>query len=182
MRISNELNAPPPGGPLAEFLRLQTDFHARLADETLRYLRHLQGVVAPSSPGTFAIPSDDLHLAAAASPGTAARLTIEVENLQRAHCLIAPHLSPLISASGTTWFPEVTQGSASRLIAPGAVMPVEMEISIPASLPADIYRGALMLQGFRDGALPVTIDVLSANGARLVKKKKRAPRKARARR
>ncbi|MFP5248179.1 MAG: hypothetical protein ACLGH0_15920 [Thermoanaerobaculia bacterium] len=168
MRISNESNAPPPGGPLAEFLRLQTDFHARLADETLRYLRHLQGVVAPSSPGTFAVPSDDLRLAASAAPGGTARITIEVENLQRAHCLIAPQLSPLISASGTTWFPEVNHGTASRLLGPGAVAPIEIHITIPATLPADTYRGALLLQGFRDGALPVTIDV----GATKTRKKR----------
>lgn len=172
MRVSNESSAPPAGGPLAEFLRLQTDFQARLADETLRYLRHLQGVVAPSSPGTFAVPSDDLQLSAAAPAGSAARLTLEVENRQRAHCLIAPHLSPLVSASGATWFPEVTQGAASRLLAPGAVANLEIEIAVPASLPPDTYRGALMLQGFRDGVLPVTIHVPSQNG-----KKKRSARK-----
>ena len=39
-----------PPNPLSDWLRLQSDFQARLADETLRYLRRLQGAVAPATP------------------------------------------------------------------------------------------------------------------------------------
>ena len=49
----------PAGGPAARFgelMRLQTEFQARLAEETLRYLRRLQGAAAPAAPGTVVMP------------------------------------------------------------------------------------------------------------------------------
>ena len=50
MKISNKPDDDK-NKPFAEIFRLQTEFQARLADETLRYLRRLQGSVAPASPG-----------------------------------------------------------------------------------------------------------------------------------
>src|SRR2546426_1122881 len=46
------------GGTFSELLRLQTEFQTRLAEETLNYLRRVQGAAAPASPGTVLVPQD----------------------------------------------------------------------------------------------------------------------------
>lgn len=157
MRVSNE-----PGGPtgaFAEMFRLQADFQARLAEETLRYLRRLQGAVVPASPGTVVVPSAETGLHAAGAPGASAVLAVEIENLQRVHCMVTPQLTPLVSAAGVTWFPSVETATASRLVAPNTVEQLAISIAVPAELPPDEYRGALLLQGFRSNSLPVVIEV-----------------------
>ena len=164
MRVSND---PPsaggdprgPSGAFAELFRLQSEFQARLAEETLRYLRRLQGAVVPASPGTVVLPSDGLALHAEAAPGARAELGVEIENLQRVHCMVSPQLTPLVSAEGVTWFPEAESGSGSRLLAPGATERLALGLAVPPGLPAGEYRGALVLQGFRRNAVPVTVTV-----------------------
>jgi hypothetical protein len=155
MRITNEPGSSGPSGPFAEMFKLQADFQARLAEETLRYLRRLQGVVVPSAPGTVVMPGQAMQLSAAAPPGGQAELSVEVENLQRVHCMVTPQLTPLVSATGVTWFPALESASASRLIAPGAVEKILLNLQVPAQLPDGEYRGALLLQGFRHNSLPV---------------------------
>jgi len=160
MRVSNEPGGPTgPTGAFAEMFRLQADFQARLAEETLRYLRRLQGAVVPASPGTVVVPSAETGLRASGAPGTSAVLSIEIENLQRVHCMVTPQLTPLVSAAGVTWFPSVEAATASRLVAPGTVEQLAVTIAVPAELPPDEYRGALLLQGFRSNSLPVVIEV-----------------------
>lgn len=157
MRVSNE-----PGGPtgaFAEMFRLQADFQARLAEETLRYLRRLQGSVMPAAPGTVVMPSDELELRANADPGAKAELAVEVENLQRVHCMVTPQLTPLVSKAGVTWFPATDPATASRLIAPNAIERLTVTLAIPQDLPLGEYRGALLLQGFRKNSLPVVVSV-----------------------
>lgn len=158
MRVSNE-----PGGgatgALSELFRLQADFQARLAEETLRYMRRLQGAVVPAAPGTVMMPAEGLELWAAGKPGGRAELSLEVENLQRVHCMVTPQLTPMVSAAGVTWFPEAEMTTASRLLAPAAVERIAIPVLIPAELPEGEYRGALLLQGFRQSTIPVTIAV-----------------------
>ncbi|MEO8451711.1 MAG: hypothetical protein ABI647_18105 [Gemmatimonadota bacterium] len=157
MRVSNE-----PGGPtgaFAEMFRLQADFQARLAEETLRYLRRLQGSVMPAAPGTVVMPGQELELRAAAEPGAKAELGVEVENLQRVHCMVTPQLTPLVSAAGVTWFPATDPATASRLIAPNVIERLTVSVAIPQELPIGEYRGALLLQGFRKNSLPVVVSV-----------------------
>jgi hypothetical protein len=139
--------------------RLQADFQARLAEETLRYLRRLQGSVMPAAPGTVVMPSHELELRAAAEPGAKAELAVEVENLQRVHCMVTPQLTPLVSTAGVTWFPATDPVTVSRLIAPNAIERLAITLAIPQDLPIGEYRGALLLQGFRKNSLPVVVSV-----------------------
>lgn len=162
-------------GPLSELLRLQSEFQARLADETLRYLRRLQGAFAPAAPGTVVRPDGDGELRAAGRPGQRVTLRLEAENRQRVHCLVTPMLTPLVARTGTTWFPAADPSPAATLLAPGEVGAVTVELVLPAELPADVYKGALVLQGFREGGVPVTID--ASDGAPAQKRPTARPRK-----
>jgi hypothetical protein len=179
MRVSNE-----PGGPsgaFAEMFRLQADFQARLAEETLRYLRRLQGSVMPAAPGTVVMPSQDSELRLDAEPGARAELAVEVENLQRVHCMVTPQLTPLVSTAGVTWFPAADPVTISRLIAPNAIERLGVTLAIPQDLPTGEYRGALLLQGFRKNSLPVVVSVRRAEPparpvARRKRKRARSPR------
>jgi hypothetical protein len=174
MKVSNESEKPGGGGAFAEFLRLQTDFQARLADETLRYLRRLQGAVGPSSPGTIVLPADELEIAASATPGRPVTLALEIENLQRAHCVVTPQITPFLAANGTVWIPTIAEGGGSHLIPPGRAQNLPLSLAVPPELPAGIYRAALLLQGFRDGAIAVKVTVGdAAQRPRAAKKRKR---------
>lgn len=157
MRVSNEAGGGP-SGAFSELFRLQADFQARLAEETLRYMRRLQGAVVPAAPGTVMMPAEGLELRAAAAGGEAV-LALEIENLQRVHCMVTPQLTPLVSAAGVTWFPAAEMATASRLVAPGGVERIEIPVAVPAELPDGEYRGALLLQGFRQSTIPVTFTI-----------------------
>lgn len=159
------------GGAFADLLRLQADFQTRVAEETLRYLRRLQGAAAPAVPGTVVMPDGEVELAASAAPGTAAPLRLEVENRQRVYCMVTPMLAPLVSATGVTWFPSAVPNPASALIAPSESREIAIDVPLPTELPAGVYRGALILQGFRLGGIPVRIEVAPPRG--------RAPRTTR---
>jgi hypothetical protein len=157
LRIPNE-----PGGGAAnifsDLLRLQSEFHSRLAEETLRYFRRIQGSSVPAAPGTVMLPDGSIELSASGAPGSAVNLEIEIENLQRVHCMAAPMLSPLVDQSGATWFPACDY-SLPALVAPGEIAVLKMALPIPQNLPSGVYRGALLLQGFRQGAVPVAVSV-----------------------
>ncbi len=101
MRISNDSNGAA-GSPFSELLHLQTDFYTRLADETLRYLRRLQGAAAPAVPGTVLKPgAAGAELAAAIDIAKARDMLIlwlrpdDLRNLPP-----EPPKSPLIFVSG----------------------------------------------------------------------------------
>lgn len=158
MRVSNEPGAGP-SGAFSEMFRLQADFQARLAEETLRYMRRLQGAVVPAAPGTVMMPADGMELKATAAAGGQAVLALEIENLQRVHCMVTPQLTPLVSAAGVTWFPAAEMATASRLVAPGGVERIEIPVAVPGELPDGDYRGALLLQGFRQSTIPVTFAI-----------------------
>jgi hypothetical protein len=157
MRIANDGDSEGGmSGTFAELFRVQAEFQAKLTEETFRYLRRLQGALAPAAPGTIVAPDATASLAASGAPGAPVELRLDVENVQRVHCLVTPQLTPLASAVGATWYPAVDAGQ-SYLIAPGAVETVVITLTLPAALPPGTYRGALILQGFRDGAIPVTV-------------------------
>lgn len=162
MRVTNEPGDAGASGPFAELLRLQTEFQSRLAEETVRYLRLLQSVFAPATPGTVVVPGAAGALRATAPAGGRAELALEVENRQRAHCAVSPQLTPLVSRTGVTWFPALPTGPLLRLVAPDAVVPLALQLPVPDELPAGTYHGALILQGFRGGALPLQVEVTSS--------------------
>lgn len=146
-------------GVFGDLLRLQTEFQARLAEETIRYLRRLQGSGMPAAPGTVLHHDNATELKATGAPGSSTALRLELENRQRVHSIVTPLLEPLVEASGITWFPAVEASPGSTLVPPGETRPVELAVQIPGDLPPGIYRGALVLQGFRDGAVPVALTV-----------------------
>jgi len=170
MPVTNEPTGDsPPKGAFGELIRLQSEFSSRLAEETVKYLRNLQGVMGPASPGTVVLPDAEFEAKASTVAGAAATLTIELENLQRVHCLVTPKLTPLVSAEGVTWFPDASPGLTSLMMPPGTTRTIEYSVQVPGDLPSGRYHGALLLVGFRDSALPVAIEV------------KEIPRKAKAR-
>jgi hypothetical protein len=184
MRIPNEPDEQG-GGAFGELLRLQTEFQARLAEETIRYLRRLQGTGMPAAPGTVLRPDGAVELRGAGRPGEIVMLTLEVENRQRVHSMVTPLLEPLVEASGVTWFPELDPGPGSELVPPGEVRPLALPVRVPSELPPGTYRGALVLQGFREGAVPVAVEVKRLAATRKTSSaagRKTAPRTRRTRR
>lgn len=160
MRVPNE-SAGEPGGPFAELLRLQASFQARLVEDTLRYLRQLQGVLGPLAPGTVVVPNGEVELVGEAPPDGTVTLRLEVENRQRVHCVATPMLTPLVESGGATWYPSAEAHPASLLLAPDDVAEITVDVAVPSVLPSGTYFGGLILQGFRDGSVPVRIVVSS---------------------
>ena len=158
VRVPNDPSGEP-GGAMGELLRLQTQFQARLAEETISYLRRLQGAAAPNAPGTVLVPEPGTVLEAAGVPGHSLELSLEVENRQRVHCMITPLLGVLVDAAGVTWSPDAAAVPPSRLVGPGEEARLELAVAVPAELPPGTYRGALLLQGFREGGVPVALAI-----------------------
>lgn len=156
MRVDN---GEEPGGAFSELLRMQAEFQARLTDETLRYLRRLQGVLEPHAPGTVVQPEGDATLSGSVQPGETLTLSVDVENRQRVHTVVTPLLTPLVADSGTTWFPVSTAKPAYGFVAPDETLPLTVSVSTPTDVPPGRYRGLLVLRGFGNGGLPVVIDV-----------------------
>jgi hypothetical protein len=164
VRIPNEPDEEP-GGPFSQLLRLQTDFYTRLTEETLRYLRRLQGAAAPAVPGTVLMPGGEIELSASGSPDTSIELDLEVENRQRVHCVVTPMLSPMVGPTGVTWFPAAEATPPSLLLAPTEVATLLVKVPLPANIPPGAYHGALLLQGFREGTIAVTVTVIGEEEA-----------------
>jgi hypothetical protein len=135
------------------------DFQARLADETLRYLRRIQGATAPVTPGTVLLPETGTDLSAQAEPGGKFEITLEVKNYQRVHAVAAPALDPFFSPSGTTWYPEADFSPAFSLIAPDEAIKLVVRVSVPAALPAGTYIGALSLRGLGQPVFRLSVRV-----------------------
>ena len=142
----------------AHMLRLQNDFYARLTEETLNYLRKLQGVLGPAAPGTVLVPEPDDALAESARPGDHVQLKLEVTNDQPVHCVVSPALTVLVSEAGVTWFPAAQTQPAYLLIPPGCTEAAAIELAVPAELPVGAYRGMVLLHG-SPHELPVAITI-----------------------
>ena len=165
----------PEHSPGAEVFALQQDFQARLADETLRYLRSLRGLLGPASPGTFVRPQPDLVLHGEGRPGDVTEIGFEVENQQQVHVIATPMLTPLVRADGTTWFPEAVAVPASTLVAPGAVGQLRISVNVPAEADAGRYDGALVLLGMKGAAVQVSFTI-KPRPARGRRQRQRQPR------
>lgn len=148
-----------------ELLRIQNDFHTRLAEEALKYLHRLQGTAMPTAPGTVMMPGEASELRASGRAGESVELRLEVENRQRVHCSLTPVLTPLVGAAGVTWFPAAEPSPVITLLAPGQVVPLVIKLPLPSHLPVGTYNGALLLQGFREGALAVAV-VVTGDGTK----------------
>jgi hypothetical protein len=159
VHISNETENAAGGGIFGELIRLHTEFHTRLAEETLKYLRRLQGTTMPAVPGTVLKPGGSSELKASGSAGKVVELKLEVENRQKVYCTLTPMLTPLVGASGAMWFPVAESSPPVSLIAPEEVASVVISLPLPSNLPNGAYRGAIMLLGFREAAIAVTVEV-----------------------
>lgn len=156
MRVTNGEES---GGAFSELLRMQADFQTRLTDETMRYLRRLQGVLEPHSPGTVVQADGDNSLTGTVVPGETVTLSVDVENRQRVHTVVAAMLTPLVADSGTTWFPVAVTSPPYGFVAPDETLTLTVTVTAPANVPPGRYRGLLVLRGFGNGGLPVLIEV-----------------------
>jgi hypothetical protein len=138
---------------------MQAEFQTRLVEETTRYLRRLQGIFEPSAPGTVLQPDDEALVSAPCAAGGTVELTVEVENRQRVHTMVTPSVTPLVEPNGTTFFPAAEFSPPSRLLAPEEVDTLTLRLHLPAELAPATYRGMLILQGFRDGGVPLVVEV-----------------------
>jgi len=159
MNVTNDPSEQMPDGPARDLMRLQVDFHARLAEETTRYLRRLQAMLSPAAPGTV-VRSDGAECLSASGPaGSTVTLRVEVENRQASHCMVTPMLSVLADDGGTTWFPDAELVPASALLAPNEKRTLEVRLPLPEDVPPGSFRGVLVLLGFRAGGIPVLVEV-----------------------
>jgi len=154
-----------PKNPLSDWLHLQADFQARLADETLRYLRRLQGAAAPVTPGTVLVPEDGSELTARTKSGGSFEITLDVKNYQRVHAMAAPALDPMVSSSGITWYPEAEFSPEFSLVAPDESIKFVLRVNVPAILPSGTYIGALSLRGLRQQIFRISVDVSGSKAA-----------------
>ena len=157
MSTNGDVNAA--AGSLGQLLQLQADFQARMAEETLRYLRRVQGVFEPHTPGTVIQPEQPEALTAAGVPGGRATVSLEVEYRQRVHAVLFPALTPLVGENGTTWYADAETAPSLALLATDEVRTVTVTVSLPAVLPPGSYRGLLVLRGLRAGGVPLVVTV-----------------------
>lgn len=165
MRVENESGAGG-RGPFEDLFRLQSEFQKRLAEETLKYLQQLQGMVGPVAPGTVVSPEAATEVRGAGPAGGRTELRLEVENRQRVFSMVTPMLAPLVGPSGVTWFPASEPRPMSMLIAPGDTKELVLGLPLPADLPSGTYRGVLLLYGFRNGGVPVSVTITRPRGER----------------
>lgn len=145
--------------PFEEFLKLQTAFQQNLSQATMNYLRQLQGLVGPVTPGTVVQPVDGLGLALTVTPGGQAKATLTAENRQRVHTLVTPMPTPLVSETGTTWFAQSDIQPPTALLASDETARFAVTLTAPATLPPGIYRGAVLIYGCADGVVPIEVAV-----------------------
>ena len=174
--------------PFEELIKLQNTFQQSLSQATMNYLRKLQNLVGPVTPGTVVQQIDQGALGLTLAPGGKASATIKAENRQRVHTMVTPMLSPLTSDTGTTWFPEAVFTPPMALLATDETQEYELLLLAPKDIPKGIYRGAVLLYGCADGVIPVEVTVRTkapaksakAAGAASTSQKKTAPRKTKA--
>jgi hypothetical protein len=156
MPITNE--DPPGDGLWGGLFRLQSEFQARLTEETLRYLRSVQATFSPRAPGTV-VQASGVRLRSEAWPGGQVDLEVTVENRQRVHTSVAPALTPLVSDDGWTWYPKASVEPPAMLLAPDEARTICVAVQLPAELPVGVFRGSLVLHGFAREGVPVEITV-----------------------
>ena len=162
-----------PQNPFEEMLRLQNKFQQSLAQATMTYVRQLQGLVGPVTPGTLVEVLEGQGVATRVAPGSTVTFEIAVENRQRVHTLVTPMLSPLVNDRGVTWFPEVMVEPASKLLATDEIADFSFVLTAPGDAPVGIFRGACLIYGCSDGVVPINVTIdrgLPAAGATVAKR------------
>ena len=158
MQISNE--EPPGDGAWSQLIRLQSEYQARLAEETIKYLRGLQAAFIPRAPGTIVQPNG-ARLTGSAAAGGSVTLHAEIENRQRVHTPVSPAVTPLVSDDGRTWYPVAELEPVAMLIGPDETSELSITLQLPDELAPGTFRGALVLQGFLVEGVPLEITVIA---------------------
>ncbi len=156
MHISNDSADEDPGW--SGLIRLQSEYQARMTEETLRYLRSLQSAFSPRQPGTV-VRSSGERLSGTGRPGGTVTFDVTIDNRQRVHTPVTPAVTPLVGDGGTTWYPAATLEPVATLLAPDSARDLSVALPLPDDLPADTYRGSLILHGFRPEGVPIEITV-----------------------
>lgn len=155
-----------PPNPFEELLRLQSTFQQNLSQATMNYMRQLQGLVGPVTPGTVVQQVAGKGLELSVAPAASATLELVIENRQRVHSMITPMLSPLVSDSGTTWFAEASFSPVTSLLATDETQQFDLSIVTPADIPSGVYRGAVLMYGCKDGVVPLVVTVTLSEAGR----------------
>ena len=145
--------------PFEELIRLQNAFQQNLSQATMNYLRQLQGIVGPVTPGTVVQRLETAALALSLAPGTRQSTEVRVENRQRVHAMVTPMLSPLVSDTGDTWFAEAGFDPPTALLATDETASFTLTMAAPEGMPVGIYRGAILIYGCTDGVVPLEVTV-----------------------
>ena len=156
MQVGND-NVADDGG-WGSLLRLQSEYQARLTEETLKYLRGLQAAFSPRTPGTV-VQANGLRLTESGLPGGSVRLDIQVENRQRVHTPVSPSVTPLVSDEGATWYPVAELDPDAMIIGPGESKDLSVTLQLPNEIPPGVFRGSLVLRGFLVEGVPVEITI-----------------------
>ena len=177
--------------PFEELIKLQNSFQESLSQATMNYLRQLQGLVGPVTPGTVVQSVKGGGITLKLAPGAKGEASVNVENRQRVHSLITPMLTPLVSDSGATWFVEAAFTPPTALLATDDTIDIALSLTAPKDVPLGVYRGAVLIYGCADGVIPFEVTVARATRAKAAAKtsatrstkaaaapKKKAPRKA----
>lgn len=148
-----------PSSPFEELVKLQSAFQQSLSQATMNYLRQLQGIVGPVTPGTVVQQVDGATIELTLKPGAQAKAKVHVENRQRVHSMVTPMITPLVSDTGATWFAQTGFTPPTALLATDETMDFALDLSAPKEMPVGVYRGAVMIYGCTDGVVPLEVTV-----------------------
>ncbi|WP_299508039.1 hypothetical protein [uncultured Roseobacter sp.] len=163
-------SAPP--SPFEELMKLQSAFQQSLSQATMQYLRQLQGIVGPVTPGTVVQQVAGATIELKMRPGAQAKATVTVENRQRVHSMVTPMITPLVSDTGATWFAQTAFSPPTALLATDEVMEFALVLYAPAEMPVGVFRGAVLIYGCSDGVVPLEVTVTKTTRTAPAAKKK----------
>ncbi|GFE48903.1 hypothetical protein So717_06560 [Roseobacter cerasinus] len=164
-----------PSSPFEELMKLQSAFQQSLSQATMQYLRQLQGIVGPVTPGTVVQQVEGTGVTLKLRPGGQAKALVNVENRQRVHSMVTPMITPLVSDTGATWFAQTAFTPPTALLATDEVLDFALVLEAPKDMPVGVYRGAVLIYGCSDGVVPLEVTV-----AKQAAKRKAAPAAAKA--
>ena len=75
------------------------------------------------------------------------------------HTPVSPSVTPLVGDDGSTWYPVAELEPVAMIIGPGETRTLSITLQLPAELPAGVFRGSLVLQGFLVEGVPIEITV-----------------------
>lgn len=145
--------------PFEELVKLQNSFQQSLSQATMNYLRQLQGLVGPVTPGTVVQQVDGTTLELKLAPGGQTKADVKVENRQRVHSMVTPMLTPLVSDAGATWFAQAGFMPPTALLATDEHLSFSLDLSAPKDIPVGVYRGAVLIYGCTEGVVPLVVTV-----------------------